>query len=677
MGLLDWLRRGFSTPADAPLVVQSSFNLDSIAGMTPAALYRSQPHLRTVISFIARNIAQLPLHVYERSSDTDRKRLREDPVSLLLASPNDHMTQYELIYGLVSDLKLYDVALWLVAVDEERPAGASIYPVSPSWIVRTGGGDVWGPAWVDVQRPGQAQATRISNTDSMRFVLFHGWDPASPDGWSSPVEALKDILQEQVQAWSYRQQLWARGGRVGMYLKRPVDAPAWSPEARAKFARDWANAWSGPAGARAGGTPLLEEGMTLESTRFNAREEEWSEVAKLALTTVAGVYHINPTMLGQTDGANYSNVKEFHKMLYQDSLGPDLAMIQQRINAFIVPFVTGNANVYVEFNLQAKLAGTFEEQAAILSSSVGAPWLSRNEARARMNLPRVDGGDEIVTPLNVLLGGQASPRDSGSQNITGFNAAAGLERKLIEPAARKNLGRVTRMIFDEAGFRSQYEQAISKAITDIGSDLVAYYYSGPGSARVDADEVKALVETLSKAFYDVSAEQAKHVGAASSKLMGYGDDFFKLTGRETEFLQHRATTRAEAIVERLVSSTEGKLREGDAFKDPDVFTGIIDELTGEYRETFAPWRAVEHAHQTQNWAQQEAAYKVRSHSGGTVLKTWVTVSGDPRDEHASLDGETVSIDDDFSNGLAYPGDSSGAPEDFVNCLCALEYSYQP
>lgn len=673
MGVRDVVRRLFSADAGTPVVVQPGFSVESIAGLSPAQLYRSQPHLRTVISFISRNIAQLPLHVYERASDTDRRRARDDAMSVLLGAPNPRMTQYELVYSLVSDLKLYDVALWLLVRDESR-AGVSIYPVSPAWIAGTGGGDAWGPEWVDIQRSGQAVKSRITNTDSTRFVLFHGWDPAAPDDWSSPVQALKDILEEQVQAWTYRQQVWKRGGRVGMYLKRPLDAPAWSADARQKFVREWAAAWSGASGANAGGTPLLEEGMTLESTRFNAREEEWSEVAKLALTTVAGVYHINPTMLGQTDGANYSNVREFHKMLYQDSLGPDLAMIQQRINAFVVPFVTDNPNIYVEFNLQAKLAGTFEEQAAILSSSVGAPWLSRNEARARMNLPRVEGGDEIVTPLNVLIGGQASPRDSGSQNLA---SPQGVERKQIEPEARKSLARITSLVFDEAGYRSRYETVISKSLDSIRSDLLAYYYSNPSTVAVAREEIEAMAMELSKALVVVAKDQAKHVGGASAHLMGQGQDFFNLTGRELEYLERRADTRASALVERLVSGVEETLRESGDFKDPESFTNIIDQAFSEYQEVYTPWRAAEHSHQTQNWAQQEAAYKVRSQTGGQVLKTWVTTSGDPRSDHAQLDGETVALDEEFSNGLAYPGDSSGAPEEFVNCQCVLEYSYQP
>src|SRR5699024_2688674 len=93
--------------------------------------------------------------------------------------------------------------------------------------------------------------------------------------------------------------------------------------------------------------------------------------------------------------------------------------IEARLNRFLVPRLMGaeaRRRFYVEFNIEEKLQGNFEEQSQALQVSTGAPWMTRNEARAIRNLPALPGGDALVTPLNVLVGGQASPRDSGSQN---------------------------------------------------------------------------------------------------------------------------------------------------------------------------------------------------------------------------------------------------------------------
>ena len=88
---------------------------------------------------------------------------------------------------------------------------------------------------------------------------------------------------------------------------------------------------------------------------------------------------------------------------------------------------------YAEFNIQEKLQGSFEEQAYAFQAAVGRPWMTANEARGRVNLPALDGdANGIVTPLNVVVGGQASPVDSGSQNRTPKAVApAGVE---VDPA---------------------------------------------------------------------------------------------------------------------------------------------------------------------------------------------------------------------------------------------------
>jgi phage portal protein BeeE len=90
-------------------------------------------------------------------------------------------------------------------------------------------------------------------------------------------------------------------------------------------------------------------------------------------------------------------------MLYQDTLGPWLGEFQDEVKLQLVKDY-GDAKVYVEFNMMEKLRGSFEEQAKSLQTAVGGPWLTRNEARARQNLSPIDGGDELIVPLNVTAG---------------------------------------------------------------------------------------------------------------------------------------------------------------------------------------------------------------------------------------------------------------------------------
>jgi len=70
-----------------------------------------------------------------------------------------------------------------------------------------------------------------------------------------------------------------------------------------------------------------------------------------------------------------------------------------------------------------------------LQTAIGRPWMTANEGRARMNLTRMDGdADQLVTPLNVLVGGQASPTDS----VAKASAANGV---MTKPAGARSIRR--------------------------------------------------------------------------------------------------------------------------------------------------------------------------------------------------------------------------------------------
>jgi len=55
-------------------------------------------------------------------------------------------------------------------------------------------------------------------------------------------------------------------------------------------------------------------------------------------------------------------------------------------------------------------------------------------------------------------------------------------------------------------------------------------------------------------------------------------------------------------------------------------------------------------------------------------KTWVTTSGNPRASHAAMDGETVELNQAFSNGSNGPGDYSAGADEVAGCTCDLSFS---
>ena len=63
----------------------------------------------------------------------------------------------------------------------------------------------------------------------------------------------------------------------------------------------------------------------------------------------------------------------------------------------------------------------------------------------------------------------------------------------------------------------------------------------------------------------------------------------------------------------------------------------------------------------------------RATADGIILeRAWIATNDSrTRHSHAVLDGETKPIDTPFSNGLMYPGDPNGRPEELWNCRCSM------
>lgn len=378
----------------------TSMQIGRQAYATYADMWAEQPQVRTVVSFLARNIAQLGVHVFKRVSDLDRERVVDHPLSKLLARPNAATTTYRLVDALVSDLAIYDSAAWL-KVKGSGDANPALLRLDPMHLVVEGSSEFF----ADGYRYGRR---RFSPDD---VVYFHGYSALDNRTGLSPMETLRQILLEDREASKYREQLWRNGARTAGYLERPAGAPSWTTEGKERFRRGWQAQYTGD-GSRAGGTPILEDGMKYVPAATSPRDAQYIEARKLTREEVTAAYHIPLTLVGLLDNATYSNISEQHKMLYQDTLGPWLNMIQQEIALQLIPDFDTAGDVYVEFNIAEKLRGSFEEQSAQLQTAVGGPYMTRNEARARLNLPQLDGGDELVVPLNVTEGGQASPTDS-------------------------------------------------------------------------------------------------------------------------------------------------------------------------------------------------------------------------------------------------------------------------
>jgi HK97 family phage portal protein len=591
---------------------------------TYGAMYKRQPAVRAVVDFLARNVAQLNAKVYSRISNTDRIEEPDHPLAELLRHPNPVTTRYRHMRDTVSDLAIYDVAYWRKMRLGSRLVVARLSPEA---------------LHVEVDEQGRRtyRTLRGEVVPRASLVVFPGYSPDSADEGVSPLETLRRVLLEADSGQQNRENMWRNSARQSGWIQRPLEAPEWSDTGRQRFRADIESTLAG--GSNAGRIGVLEDGMVWNPASFSPKDTEYVAGRRLTYEEVAIVYGIDPSLLGQ-GSATKASAEQKHQELYQDTLGPLLRQLQDEIELQLLPeFEPFGSTTYVEFNIAEKLKGSFEEQATVLTTSVGVPVMTPNEGRARLNLPRIDGDewDTPIMPMNVVYGGQPAVTIPVADPGTPAVASLGPVQTKAIPAApvrrRDDAAKDHEELFRRYFDRQERSILSAKAATD--------------RERWDRE--------LTSDLYLLATQITRQNGKlAARQLDGVYEEQQTLA-----FLAENARIAAESI----------NLHTYDELDESGDPAHVFEVAKTSRTEQLALGRAT----LLIAFARTEAAKQSQAADGRERTKTWVVTSRKSR--HPEMNGETVPVSDNFSNGLMWPGDGhGGTAAQVAGCRCLLQLS---
>ena len=637
MALVQRILRRFMGESDSFFRVEISPEASPIVeGYTADELYASQSNLQAVVGFLADSVAQLPLKVYVRKGETERVRDRESRAAKTLWKPNSNQTEYEFINALMVEYLLNGTAIVWHLPDPYSESGHQLRILPSTWIVDSESDTAYAYKSITVKAWGGAPAVKVPAED---FTQFKMYCPGKPGSYQSPVSSLKSILTEQIQADKFRTQIWRSSGRFNAYITRPKDVAAWDDETKKKWVETFRQGWSAN-GSNAGKIPLLEDGMEIKPYQFNAKDAQYAETKQLSREDVAAAYHVNPSLIWHTTTQTYASAKDNARALYADCLGPTIQMLQQRINSFMLPMLGADPDTYVVFDLSEKLKGSFEERAGILQSAVGSPYMTRNEARADMDLPPIEGGDDLVVPMNV---------NDGKNN----------------PAVEESKMRyISRKSKDVIRIKGRADDKENEEITDVITKFLKRQSRSvipKIGAKDDWWDEDRWNKELADDLYPVMMNVSIHHGKATAKEIG--TEYYP--GKTEKYIRTVAEGRAKGInfttKKKLDEVLEREHEEEDIKHVYEVREGADAKRLGMSIATVSAC-----------WAIGEACNQAKDQGFiATIYKTWVT-GENPRPDHAAMAGETVDIDSRFSNGADWPGDDILGPDGTCGCNCTTE-----
>lgn len=609
-------------------------------------MFARRDAFRTVAEAIADGMSTVPFDLYERDAKNGRTKIYDHPVAAALDEPMPGMSQYRWIESLVLDDVLHD--RWAVLVLREDDGSVQLVRLPAKWI--SFGVDAFRRiVSVELNRPGvDPYSIPISEC-----IFDVGYDP-NPSGKSTKGYAISRTLESAATELdlgaAYRAKLLAGGPKVPMYVARPLTAPDWTKNGgRDRFKQDFA----GYSADKAGQVPVLDDGMELKAAPQLLQDTvQYKETRLAAQIEFAIAMHYPPELIGYRAG-NFSNIAALREQLYVDVLGGRIIAFRQALNIGLYRTKLLERRFYVEENVGVRLMGNPELQAKILQTQTGAPIRTVNEARRLMNLPPVPGGDELILPLNVVKGGLASPTDTAPKTLARGRSTLALPAGAKAATPPAYIDRLDKMV-------ERFADDLSKALRAQASRVTKALGDGnaPGSLS-DAFDTASENAELAATILPHALAIAEH--GADVVLAAYNPDH---AGFEVDkmlpWLVKASQGEAAALNAGTFATLAQKVTEPDW---ADAVAGVFATRTAAGARLWA--RSI--ATTAESFGGQDAAK-----ASGLTHKRWIERSGKSA-RHAELHGQTVRIDDVFSNGMRWPGDPAGGVENTAECSCRAEY----
>lgn len=195
-----------------------------------------------------------------------------------------------------------------------------------------------------------------------------------------------------------------------------------------------------------------------------------------------------------------------------------------------------------------------------------------------------------------------------------------------------------------------FKRQASSVIPKIGAKSAAWWDEDRWNTEL-ADDIEPIINQISDAH-----------GKEAATALGAKFD----TARTRKYLRALSEGRATAINAATYKKLQEAMDSEDEEDTPEhVFEVREDADSGTFGRSLATavagWAMI---HEAPQQAEDQGIHKV-------VEKTWVTGTN-PRLEHMLMNGETVLIDEEFSNGCFWPGDEGGDPDTTCGCNCSTE-----
>lgn len=590
--------------------------------------------------------------------DKNGEVIPNHPFELLLKRPNPEMSGQDLMEFLIAHLKLVGNALWqplIVSGDIKE-----LWIVMPD-LVQPIPADIQGQ-WLKGYRVTEFQGGQ-HDVPPETFIHFMQFNPGNPYwGVGDLMAAARTVDTDNEAQDTQKLELQNRGIPPGVFQFDSDMSDEQHEEATRRVREIFLQK------SKRGEPWVLGGGYKWQQMSLSPVEMDYIATRLTNKRDIAAAFGISPIFLGDLEQSSYNNMVEARKALYQDCVIPLLDDVESTLNLKIAPMYGNDIHITYDLSNVAALRedyGKKVEQAKSLWS-MGVPFQQIND-QLELGFEEFDGWDTGYLSVALLPAGETSTTEPAKMLNKGLNLAN-------EEQKSSYWKRVDRR---KMGWWSIIQKKVQPLYQHIGSEVS----QAVSSEKAIKAPPTGLIEKAKVAIDKLSAEwQALLLASGFAVVEDFGKDAADAIGAGTFdpttaairiWLKNHAAENVRTILDTQKEAMGKLIAKG---VEDNLSTAEIAKSIRTFYDENARYLSMRVARSEVATASGYGSVAAAEQSGVAVTKTWLSSRDDRvRDSHQHIDGETVAMNELFSNGLEYPGDQRGDASESVNCRCVLTF----
>ncbi|MDD5068078.1 MAG: phage portal protein [Candidatus Pacebacteria bacterium] len=663
--------------------------------------YSKSLYVFACISKIAEKVGSIDINLSQvMNSKGEIKQIPSHPALDLLYRPNKIQTKSEFMMTTIVNKKTAgDAFIWKVRNDRGRPV--ELWNLRPDMMT----------IMLD---PGKVVAgykfTKGDGTE-VPFApedIIHIKDYPNPlnqyQGMSALMPARVRVQTEEF-ATKYQRDFFLNSARPDAVLKTEKFM---TPKQKSELKKFWNKQHRGISNSSKIG--ILTGGMEYQLISLNQKDMEYIEGIKLTRDDILVAFKMTKAVLGITEDVNRANAETAMYVFLSEVVVPEIKAIIEKLNEEMT-YIDFGDNIFYTF--VDPTPANREIQLSEYENGIKNNWLLINEIRQRENLPPIKGGWSFYMPLmNVATGGLTASeaekmvkiiQKDSDKNEKIINSAEkpktfdfkgrfmfkqkmkiyeSIAKEMIRDSKKKRKPKgIGTPIIKEKEIREIYAKVMNKKIDTKSMELKESMdrFANEQMERVikALEKKNKLIKRKIKAedVFNQNKEYAmtidfivpfieeylREAGLESLAVIEPQAEFIVDTKRVRKFIKKRSVEFAESVGSTTLKKLDSTLAEGIVAGEG---TAKLAERVKEVYDEFPSYRSELIARTEATAANNEGVLESFRQSSVVNAKEWIAVMDErTRPEHADMDGEIVRNDENFSNGLPYPGEP--------NCRCVL------